>query len=116
MAVGRAAKPLLVGGLLLGLLGSSPGSPINLGAGSSSIVHFRRAVIGHRGSLLPRRFGTYESRAPGRVLRLVSAAGREVGWTRQAVGQQHNDNTPASYVLEVRRAVAQLMLVNRAGR
>ena len=37
-------------------------------------------------------------------------------WTRQAVGQQHNNNTPAPYVLEVRRAVAQLLLVNRAGR
>ena len=35
-------------------------------------------------------------------------------WTRQAVGQQHNNNTPATYVLEVRRAVAQLLLVNRA--
>ena len=30
-------------------------------------------------------------------------------WTRQAVGQQHNNNTPATYVLEVRRAVAQLL-------
>ena len=39
-----------------------------------------------------------------------------MGWTRQAVGQQHNNNTPATYVLEVRRAVAQLLLVNRAGR
>ena len=39
-----------------------------------------------------------------------------VGWTRQAVGQQHNNNTPATYVLEVRRAFAQLLLVNRAGR
>ena len=38
------------------------------------------------------------------------------GWTRQAVGQQRNNNTPAPYVLEVRRAVAQLLLVNRAGR
>ena len=37
-------------------------------------------------------------------------------WTRQAVGQQHNNNTPAPYVLEVRRAVAPLLLVNRAGR
>ena len=35
--------------------------------------------------------------------------------TRQAVGQQHNNNTPATYVLEVRRAVGQLLLVNRAG-
>jgi len=41
---------------------------------------------------------------------------RTSGWTRQAVGQQHNNNTPATYVLEVRRAVAQLLLVNRAGR
>ena len=32
-------------------------------------------------------------------------------WSRQAVGQQHNNNTPATYVLEVRRAVAQLLLV-----
>ena len=38
------------------------------------------------------------------------------GWSRQAVGQQHNNNTPATYVLEVRRAFAQLLLVNRAGR
>ena len=37
-------------------------------------------------------------------------------WTRQAVGQQHNNNTPAPFVLEVRRAVAQLLLVNRARR
>ena len=26
-------------------------------------------------------------------------------WSRQAVGQQHNNNTPATYMLEVRRAV-----------
>ena len=37
-------------------------------------------------------------------------------WTRQAVGQQHNNNTAATYVLEVRRTIAQLLLVNRAGR
>ena len=37
-------------------------------------------------------------------------------WTSQAVGQQHNNNTPATYVLEVRRAIAQLFLVNCAGR
>ena len=37
-------------------------------------------------------------------------------WSRKAVGQQHNNNTPAPYVLEVRRTVAQLLLVNRAGR
>ena len=37
-------------------------------------------------------------------------------WTRQKVEQQHNNNTPAPYVLEVRRAFAQLLLVNRAGR
>jgi len=36
-------------------------------------------------------------------------------WTRQAVGQQHNNNTLATYVLEVRRVVAQLLLVDRAG-
>ena len=44
---------------------------------------------------------------------------REVGIVdsiTQAVGQQHNNNTPANYVLEVRRAVAQLLLVSRAGR
>ena len=32
------------------------------GVGNSSVVHFSRAVIGHRGSLLPRRFDTSESR------------------------------------------------------
>jgi len=41
---------------------------------------------------------------------------RSLDWTREAAGQQHNNNTPATYVLEVRRAVAQLLLVNRAGR
>ena len=29
---------------------------------------------------------------------------RKPGWTRQAAGQQHSNNTPAPYVLEVRRA------------
>ena len=36
---------------------------------------------------------------------------------RGTVGWHHrNNNTPAPYVLEVRRAFAQLFLVNRAGR
>jgi len=59
MATGRAATPLLVRGLL-GLLASplkAPPEKKNLGAGSSVA---RRAVIGHCGSLLPRRFGTFE--------------------------------------------------------
>ena len=48
----------------------------------------------------------------------MNAAVKTLDWTRQAVGQQHNNNnnTPAPYVLEVRRAVAQLLLINRAGR
>jgi len=54
MAAGRAATPLLVGGPL--------GLRKKMGVGNSSAVHSRRAAIGHRGSLLPRRFDTSESR------------------------------------------------------
>ena len=39
-----------------------------------SVAHSRRAVIGHRGSLLPRRFGTSVSGVSGRISRLASGA------------------------------------------
>ena len=49
---------------MLGLAGLGRGGGLQKviwGAGSSSVVYFRRAVIGHRGSLLPRGFDASES-------------------------------------------------------
>jgi len=42
-----------------------------------SVAHSRRAVIGHRGSLLPRRFGTSESRDTR--VDLMAGVGRSCG-------------------------------------
>jgi len=46
------------------------------------------------------------TRTPLHPAALASVPYGVVWWSRQAVGQQHNNNTPAPYVLEVRRTVA----------
>ena len=66
------------------LLSRLPGLSAGLSLGSAVVaackkktwalaqIRCARAVVGHRGSLLPRHFGTSESRATGRISRLES--------------------------------------------
>ena len=66
------------------LLSRLPGLSAGLSLGSAAVaackkktwalaqIRCARAVVGHRGSLLPRHFGTSESRATGRISRLES--------------------------------------------